>query len=135
VKPAGAVEMAVSDNGTLIYKGGSSTSVALVSLDSAGREDWRVALPPLIAPVISPDGRRVAFTSNTSQSQHDVWLHDLTLGTTSRVTANGRVAAWLDSRRLVYHDVLPGGNLLVVEEAEARTSVRGIANWSPLRRR
>ncbi|MCU1236774.1 MAG: hypothetical protein JWP63_4741 [Candidatus Solibacter sp.] len=75
---------AVSDNGTLIYVPGDPSLSVISWIDRTG------AITPLadksqsIAdPALSPDGNRVVMTID-----YDVWVRDLRLGTTMRLTSD-----------------------------------------------
>jgi eukaryotic-like serine/threonine-protein kinase len=106
----------VSEKGTLVYRGrGSSGSRQLTWFDRSGR-----SLGPLGAPgayntlAISPDGKRVAFgLADTAQNNTDIWVHDLTQGTTNRFTFNPAVddmPVWSpDGTRIVWSSQREGG--------------------------
>ena len=76
VKPDGAADFSVSDNGRLVYglgAGGVYQQRSLVWVDPDGQEE------PLAAPLraylyarISPDGTRVAV--NSSDEDRDIWV-------------------------------------------------------------
>ncbi len=106
----------VSEKGTLVYRGGgSSGSRQLTWFDRSGR-----SLGPLGAPAayttlsVSPDGQRVAFgIADTAQNNTDIWVHDLTQGTTNRFTFNPAVddlPVWSpDGTRIVWSSLREGG--------------------------
>ncbi len=72
---SGAVDAAMSANGTLVYPAGGSgalVSRSLVWVDRQGREETIPApLRPYRYPRLSPDGTRVAVNSDDA---HSVWL-------------------------------------------------------------
>lgn len=87
ISAAGASKAALSENGTLVYLTGSSTSrLVLVGANGAAR--------PLVSepraydsPRFSPDGRRIAVTVNARPP--DVWVYDIPAGTLARLTSEG----------------------------------------------
>ena len=82
---------AVARDGTLIYVPAASAAEggwAMVWVDRKGQEAAAVTLErPSDTPRLSPDGTRVAF--RTPAPNCDVWVHDLTRGTTMRLTREG----------------------------------------------
>ena len=107
----------VSETGTLVYRsGGSSGSRQLTLFDRSGR-----SLGPLGAPgayntlSVSPDGNRVAFSlADTAENNTDIWVHDLTQGTTNRFTSNPAIddiPVWSpDGSRIVWSSQREGGS-------------------------
>ncbi len=106
-KPTGTADYAVSDNGVLTYRAGTSVS-RLVWFDRRGveigtvgeRKDYEV-------PRISPDGQSIAVNVKDPRTgTTDVWTYDLSRGLSARVTfeplmENGPV--WSpDGRRIVF---------------------------------
>ena len=75
---------------------------SLVWVDHKGKVEPIVSFKaPFFAPRLSPDGRRIAYTSMGALWQ--TWVYDLDRGTATQVTFEGRAlfAAWTpDSRRL-----------------------------------
>jgi hypothetical protein len=103
-------DFAVARNGTLVYLSGQTVGYDLTLVDSGGTA--RVLLPDLIdagSPVLSPDGRRVAFTS-AREGPSDVWIFDRTLESVSRLTfeGNARFPAWNPSGDTVYYSTDAG---------------------------
>ena len=103
---AGAVDMAIAANGTMVYVPGgiAGASGTLVWVDRMGREE------PLSAPVraytyprISPDGTRVAV--DIRDRERHIWIWELARKTLTRLTfdsAADNYPAWSpDSRRLI----------------------------------
>ena len=111
MKPTGAANFAVAENGSLVYVRGDTTSglSSLVWRDREGLED-PLALEPGVYnwPRVSPDGTRVAVTVGNE----DVWVSELARGTLSRVTtAPGidNVPLWIpDSERVVFASMREG---------------------------
>ena len=108
VKPTGAAEFGISDNGRLVYvlgeaAGGIQTS--LVWVDRAGREE-PIAAPPrgYRRARISPDGTRVAL--DILEPEDDIWVWDLAGELLTPLTLDARVYAlgrWMpDGQRIVF---------------------------------
>ena len=121
------VDVSVSAEGTLVYVSGSSgTLYRLVSVDAKGvervvdNEAQRYSWPR-----ISPDGRRIAVEIAGTGGGYDVWLHDLSDRTLTRLTNNFtgvRPVGWsTDGRRVGYLDLQGGGT----------PSVRRTMAWIP----
>jgi len=75
-----------SGHGTLVYLSGKpSASVAgnLSLLAAAGKKDPLVSAPAIRTPRFSPDGKRLAFSSNG-----DLSVYDLARGSTTRLTVS-----------------------------------------------
>ena len=106
VKGGGAMEAAVSRNGTLVYSEGNTLRRAVL-VDRAGNVR---ALPPAPAhydnPQFSPTGDRIAFQiSEPAGSKTDIWVYSLTLGTMTRLTRDGQSGApdWTaDGKRIAW---------------------------------
>ena len=80
---------AISENSTLVYSPDNVTNQSqLTWFDAAGKELGRVGPVGVMAnPVLSPDGKRVAFDSNDFKANNvDVWILDLGRGSGSRFT-------------------------------------------------
>jgi Protein kinase domain/WD40-like Beta Propeller Repeat len=84
----GAGQFGISDTGTLVYAPGGiipDMKNSLVWVDQKGIEqpvmDQQV---PFFAPRLSPDGRRIAYTTLAQERQ--IWVYDLSRGTNSRLT-------------------------------------------------
>ncbi len=105
-----------SENGTLVYRGGgSSGSRQLTWFDRSGRSLGALGPPGAYNTLsVSPDGKRVAFgLADTAQNNTDIWVHDLTQGTTNRFTFNPAVddmPVWSpDGTRIVWSSQREGG--------------------------
>jgi eukaryotic-like serine/threonine-protein kinase len=113
---AGLNSAGLSRSGTLAYSSGvNGTALAIEStliwVDRQGNEQ------PLTAPQrryggprLSPDGGRIAFSvgDSTQTLDYQIWVFDLTRGTTTRLTYGGTNAkpVWTpDGRRLIFSHV------------------------------
>ncbi|MHC4173217.1 MAG: protein kinase domain-containing protein [Planctomycetota bacterium] len=78
----------VSENGVLSYRSGGIANSRLVWFDRAGKKLGEVGEPGEYSnPALSPDERRLAVCVFDRQSmKRDIWIGDLTRGTTSRFT-------------------------------------------------
>jgi Tol biopolymer transport system component len=113
----GAVQLAVSANGTLVYLPGGERTIEspIMWMDSSGRttplremdSDWS-------NPSFSPDGNHLAMDVVTSTGRPDVWTHDVARGTSSKLTFHPGVdvkPVWTpDGKRLVFASGQGGGS-------------------------
>ena len=104
--PVGFVSFTVSENGMLVYRGGSAIGSDLLWFDRGGKQ-----LGPLrpregyINVSLSPDGKRVAYSIGNA-SARDIWLLELGRDLPSRFTF-GPAYNWLpiwspDGSRIVF---------------------------------
>jgi serine/threonine-protein kinase len=111
---------AVSDNGTLAYVKGSvlDPERQLVWVDRDGNEEpLMAAWGRYDAPVLSPDGRRVAFMRSPG-SKPDIWVYDAARrGDLTPVTRDDRMArlpVWTrDGMRIIYQVEQPAFDVFV----------------------
>jgi serine/threonine-protein kinase len=84
----GQAKAALSDNGSLVYVGGSTPS-QLVAVDMHGAAR-PLPVPPGVFqnPRYSPDGRRIA-AELTFGGRKDIWIYDVASGAAHRVTSEG----------------------------------------------
>jgi len=106
---AGAACVTVSVDGSLLYMEGSDEGGLhqLVWVDRGGKviETLGESRPGLSAVALSPDGRRVAFTALSKETQSDIWVRDLARGIDTRITfdpGEERNPNWIGSSRLSY---------------------------------
>ena len=90
---SGAGQFVVSGNGTLVYASGGifpDIETHLSWVDRSGRIELVTQLDkkPIITVRLSPDGRYLAY--RTTGKVAEVWVLDLVLGTTRRITSEGR---------------------------------------------
>jgi len=88
--PTGYGAFSVSDEGILAYRAGVSSIVQFAWVDRATRQLTPVGVPALYSePCLSPDEKRVVFDkAETQPKSGDLWLLDLSRGTTTRFTFN-----------------------------------------------
>jgi serine/threonine-protein kinase len=103
----GAAQMAVSRQGTLVYlpPGGGGTSMTLAWVNRQGVASQIAGVKGLLTSVrLSPDGRRIAFSS--SEGDADVHVYDLTRQSLKRITFTpdfeGNPVWARDGSRLLY---------------------------------
>jgi serine/threonine-protein kinase len=130
----GATPAAVSANGLLVYRAGTSgAGMTLMAANRNGQSqallsgrlfDDRVAL--------SPDGRQAAFAVNDGQS--DLWVIDLTSRQLRRMTFGSGAEAspvWSPDGKRLYYSTNTGGTTRTVQKAvdgsDAETQVTPIA--------
>ncbi len=106
----GGGQLDFSRTGTLVYLSGQSTdaSGALCRLDAAGKKEPLTSAVGLRSPRLSPDGRRLAYSSTG-----DIWVCDLARGSQTRLTVgpNGTNTnpVWTpDGNHIVYAPALGG---------------------------
>ena len=83
----GAAQMTVSRQGTLVYlpPGGGGTSMTLAWVNREGTATPIAGVKGLLTSIrLSPDGRRVAFSSNEGDA--DVYVYDLARQALKRIT-------------------------------------------------
>jgi serine/threonine protein kinase len=85
----------VSQTGTLLYRSDSASQTHLVWVDRGGRTlDEAAPAGVYTNPVLSPDGKRVAF-DRVGEGGFDIWLMDLERRITSRFTrGSSNVPVW-----------------------------------------
>ncbi len=103
----GAGQYAVSASGSLIYASGailSNRQNSLVWVDQKGNiEQISSAKAPYSTPRLSPDGRRISYTTQGTEMQ--VWVYALDRGTATKLTSEGVAAGGIwspDGRRVTF---------------------------------
>jgi Tol biopolymer transport system component len=99
----GAVDLALGDDGTLVYVAGGNTSDAaeIVWADRNGvmkpvQPNWRANFTSVS---LSPDGKQLAVGIALMSGEEDIWIKQLDTGPLSRLTFGGvrsRNAVWID---------------------------------------
>ncbi len=84
---SGTARLAMSSSGTLAYTP-ANEGRGLVLVDRDGNEQLLLRGRAFWLPRFSPDGTRIAF--GETAAQQDIWIHDLAVGTTSRLTFDGQ---------------------------------------------
>jgi serine/threonine-protein kinase len=120
-----AGQFAVSQAGALAFEPGPAAPVAsqreLVWIDRQGRVQPVPVKPrAFVNPRISPDGTRIAVTSN--DDEHDIWIYDIAKKSLARLTfgpAREADPVWTpDNRHLLFSSVsAPGVGADIVLEA------------------
>ena len=103
----GAAYYAVSNHGTLVYVAGDqileARSLVWVSRDGS-EQPLGVPSRSFTSARLSPDERHIAL--GISDQENDVWIHDVSRGTTTRLTTDGNVDTmpiWSpDGQRIVF---------------------------------
>ncbi len=104
----GAGQFSISDTGSLVYVRGEEPgfgSRSLVWVDQSGEEELVADFNfPIFAPRLSPDGRRVASSSQGPDAK--VWIYDLEADTSTPLTSEGNTCfvAWAPGGRRVLFD-------------------------------
>jgi Tol biopolymer transport system component len=81
--------LSVSDNGLLIYQAGSALpgSSRLLWFDAGGKQIGEVGRQSdYLSPRLSPDGKRLAYSSPLSRGINNLWLFDISRGIQTRLT-------------------------------------------------
>ncbi len=77
----------VSDSGTLMYRSGDASTRQMSFVDRSGGKTQPLAMPGTYwNPVLSPDGKRIAFEESPGSGTEDIWVLDLIRQTKSRLT-------------------------------------------------
>jgi Tol biopolymer transport system component len=135
----GAASISLADDGSLLFVGGVGEAATsdLAWLDRSGKtiEAIGPGHPGLSNPVLSPDGRRVAFVAAESGSQ-DLWSRDLLRGGETRLTfgeKNEMSPAWYPSgTRLAYMEQQGIQGRLLAVNADGSGGQREIAPFAEL---
>lgn len=137
----GGAAFGVSANGTLVYRmGAASLPTELTWFDRSGRKlDAVPATGNFINPSLSPDEKRIAV-EKTDGSARDIWLIDLTRGTTSRFTFDPSVHQYPifspDGQQILFVSDRSGLDLYVKpangigEEKLLLKNAGGVSDWS-----
>src|SRR4030095_4279614 len=107
--------VAVSQNGTLVYLGGGASKRQLTWFDRSGKEQETVGPPGEINDIVlSRDGKRLAM-QRLDGGNSDVWLMDLARGVPSRFTfdpASDDDPVWSpDGNQVVFSSAADKGDL------------------------
>ena len=118
VKPSGAADFSISDNGRLVYAsggGGTGLERSLVWVDRDGQEEGIAADPGNYRALrLSPDGERAAIVVNANADDNDdVLIYDLVRDIPTRFTfdaASDSFPVWSpDGERVVFGSLREGG--------------------------
>jgi hypothetical protein len=141
---SGAGQFSVSESGALLYLSGGvfpDPERSLVWVDRTGAvQPLQVPAHAYTSPRLSPDGRRVAVWT---QGDRNIWVHDLSRGTLTPVTFEGRNARaiWTpDGTRLTYGSATAGNENLfwkpldgsgLADRLTTGDYLQVAASWSP----
>jgi serine/threonine-protein kinase len=108
---AGGGQFAFSDTGTFVYLTGKADqdTYPVLWLDAAGTTMALIAQPGLfVSPRLSPDGKRLVYTTAAGGQSWDVWVYDVERDAPTQLTftgIGGREIAWApDSKHIVFGD-------------------------------
>lgn len=140
-----AGQFSISNSGCLVYAEGGinpDTQTSLVWVDHQGRTEPIAPLKaPFFAPRLSPDGHEIAYT--TVQSENQAWVYDLSRGTASRLTSEGKAVfvTWTpEGKRLVFAWEKGASQNLYWQAADGSTAMERLTtsgydqwpgSWSP----
>jgi serine/threonine-protein kinase len=131
LRDTGAGQVAIADTGALAYVPGGVFSFpdrSLVWVSRSGRVE-ALPVPPraYIYPRLSPDGTRVLFST---QGDRNIWIYDISRGTTTKLTTDGRSLAGLwtpDGTRVTYGASISGTENLFWRPADAVSEAERLA--------
>jgi len=140
-----AGQFSISNSGWLVYAEGGilpDSQDSLVWMDQEGRAEPVASFKaPFFAPRLSPDGQRIAYTTNGRERAG--WIYDINRGTLSRLTGEG-YAAWAnwtpDGKRVVFGWCRSGqGNIYwqpsdgssAMERLTTSDYLQAPGSWSP----
>jgi serine/threonine-protein kinase len=135
-----ALNLSVSNEGTLVYLAAQSSLRSLVWVDRHGGPEPITAIPPgeYSDVRLSPDGGRVLLTRDG-----DIWVYDLASGRSSRLTRDGtsQMGVWDPTGSRIAYASARGGNLEAWvqsvdggEQPRQLTTLGGqvhVDSWSP----
>lgn len=140
-----AGQFCVSASGMLVYVAGGvlpDMQNSLVWVDHEGKPETLAQFTgPFFGPRLSPDGRRIAYS--TLGMAINAWVYDVERGTATRLVAEGR-AGWLvwspDGQRLIFAWQKDGADRICWQAADGSAPMEPIlendrprfpASWSP----
>jgi serine/threonine-protein kinase len=146
-----AGQFSISDSGSLIYVSGGIVpdwENELVWVDHQGNvQPDGLPRGSILAPRLSPDGRRIAY--NSMGSDYQVWIYDLNRGTSTRLTQEGKsvwpnwtpdgkwvVFGWWESADINLFRQLADGSapreeITAIEQSTTERESHLPASWSP----
>jgi len=105
--PSGAVELDISDEGTVVYRSTTGGLVTVQWMDSSGKMEPLIGKAGVGRPALSPDGNRLALEGSTSGGS-EIYVYESRGDNLSKVTfGKGQSAGpiWsMDASYIVYQD-------------------------------
>jgi len=135
-------EIAVAENGTLVYLSGRAVDLrSMVAVDRQGIEQPLSREDRLFGePRVSPDGRHIAMRVGESSDVGDVWIYDVGAGSLTPLTTDKHSLRpeWSrDGSRIITIDAVSGDTILVRSRpwdgnGDVQTLQRGSAMVRPI---
>jgi len=142
-----SAQFSFSPTGTLVHVPGGVWSdhiFSLVWVDREGRaEPLSISPGPYWGPRLSPEGQRVAFGSDPFGASHDIWIHELSSGTVTRLTLEGSRNYWPlwtpDGARITFMSIRSGRRAMYWIRADGSGAAERLSmhegkfpsSWSP----
>jgi len=103
----GGAQFAISASGSLLYvvaQPARSAQAPLAWMTPAGSTPVTNGAEPSAGTVLSPDGRRIAWTASDDPTRADLWIGDLQRGAVTRLTHDGLNVSpvWSPDGRTIY---------------------------------
>jgi Tol biopolymer transport system component len=123
---------AVSNTGTVVYRGGGGQKNSLVWFDHSGNPGAALGEEgEYAAPVISPDQTRIAVARGSAPSR-DIWIVDVARGTSTRLTfdaADDVSPVWSpDARSIVFASNRTGQPKIYIKPADGSGEERLVSD-------
>jgi DNA-binding SARP family transcriptional activator/Tol biopolymer transport system component len=124
VATGGSTDLAISDEGTLVYATNTRPGSELVWVTRDGKVqpvDSDSLNGELSSPALSPDGKEVALTRNAVGEKADIWIKRLDRGSNYKLTLGGNDnygAGWTPDGRFVTFSSDSGTGILLTQRAD-----------------
>src|SRR6476661_2444979 len=117
IGPTASSMISVSNNGVLLYRGGTTTDSQLQWIDRSGKAENPIVQRGVYhEPMISPDGKKVIVTITEGSKNQDLWLLDLTRNVPTRLTFDPGIdgsAIWSPDGSTIYFSSDRGGRFAI----------------------